>query len=135
MLSVAAGGAVGTVVRVVFATSFPTRAGTFPWVTFIENVLGAFLLGVVLTLLVERLAFDPSVRLFLCTGALGAFTTYSALAVELDRLAAGRHLAVAFLYAVGSLVVGLVAALAGIRLARGRATPGGGLGRPRGGGS
>jgi fluoride exporter len=116
---VAAGGAVGAVVRVAFARWFPSTDGAFPLTTFAENVVGAFLLAVVLTLLVERVAADPAVRLLVCTGALGAFTTYSTLAVELDRLTAGRHLVVAGAYAVASLIAGVSAALIGNRLARG----------------
>ncbi len=123
---VAAGGAVGAVARVALAVGFPPQPGGVPWVTFLENVTGAFLLAWLLTLLTERLAFDPTVRLLLCTGALGAFTTYSTLAVEVDGLLRTGEGPLAGLYAVASVVLGLFAALLGIRLARWRPRASGG---------
>jgi fluoride exporter len=117
---VVAGGSAGTITRVWLAERFPTAAGAFPWTTFGENVVGSFLLGLLLTVLAERLGAAARVRLLVCTGALGAFTTYSTLAVELTgRLGAGR-VALAAAYAAATLVVGVLAALLGMRLARGR---------------
>lgn len=128
---VALGGAVGALARVALAAWFPPQPGGFPWVTFVENVTGAFLLALVLTLLTERLALDPAVRLLLCTGALGAFTTYSTLAVEVDGLLRVGGAWLAVLYASTSVLLGLLAALLGVGLARrrprgprGRGTPG-----------
>ena len=115
---VAAGGAVGALARVGLTERFPVVPGAIPWTTLAENLAGAFLLGLVLTLLAERVAATPAVRLLVCTGALGAFTTYSTFAVELLRLAEAGHLLTAALYAASSLVLGVVAALAGIRSAR-----------------
>ena len=115
---VAAGGAIGAVVRVALAAWFPVVEGSFPWTTFVENVAGAFALAFTLSLLAERVAARPEVRLLVCTGALGAFTTYSTLAVEVDRLAAGGHPLTATGYAVTSVVVGLAAALVGLRVGR-----------------
>jgi len=113
---VALGGAVGAVARVALATRFPATPGSLPWVTLVENLVGAFLLALVITLLTERLALDPAVRLLVCTGMLGAFTTYSTLAVELDRLLAAGALAIAGTYVALTLLGGLTAALAGLRL-------------------
>ncbi len=108
------GGTVGAVARVAFATWFPVTVGAYPWTTFAENVTGAFLLAAVLTVIAAHRSLDPNVRLLVGTGTLGAFTTYSTLAVEVtDLLAAGRVGTVA-LYSVGSLGAGILAALAGI---------------------
>lgn len=128
---VAAGGAVGAVSRVALATWFPTLPGRLPWVTLVENLTGAFLLALVLTVLTERLALDPAVRLLVCTGMLGAFTTYSTLAVELDRLVAVGALTIAAVYVVLTLVGGLTAALAGLRLGQLLSTRPGRAGRRR----
>lgn len=114
---VGAGGAVGALARVALASWFPVATDGFPWTTFLENLAGAFLLGLVLTLLTERVTADPALRLAVCTGGLGAFTTYSTLATELGTLAADGHGLVAATYAVASLAGGLAAALVGIRLA------------------
>lgn len=108
------GGTVGAVTRVGFATWFPVTVGAYPWTTFAENVSGAFLLAVVLTVMAVRRSLDPTVRLLVGTGALGAFTTYSTLAVEAVDLLATGHLRTAALYSVGSLLAGILAALAGI---------------------
>jgi fluoride exporter len=115
---VAVGGAVGAIARVGLAERFPGTPGRIPWTTLAENVTGALLLGFVLTLLAERIAAGPAVRLAVCTGALGAFTTYSTFAVELVRLAEGGAVLTAAAYAAGSLALGLLAALLGVRLAR-----------------
>jgi fluoride exporter len=115
---VMAGGSVGALARVGFSALLPTPDGAFPTSTFVENVLGAFLLGLVLTLLAERVLTRPEVRLAVCTGALGAFTTYSTLAVELTRLDAVGHRWTALVYAAASLAFGLAAGLAGIRIGR-----------------
>jgi CrcB protein len=115
---VAIGGALGATARVALAHRFPVVDGAFPWTTLVENVGGAFALALVLTLLTERLATDRGVRLLLCTGALGAFTTYSTFATELAVRGADGHLAVAVAYAAASLVVGLAAALVGVRAAQ-----------------
>lgn len=112
------GGTVGAVVRVAFARWFPVSVGAFPWTTFVENVTGAFLLATVLTIVAVRRVVDPTVRLLVGTGALGAFTTYSTLAVELVSLRADGHLLMLALYSAGSLATGILAAVAGIAVGR-----------------
>lgn len=115
---VAAGGALGALARVALTVVLPVTHATYPWATFVANVGGAFALGLVLTLLTERLAADPGVRLLVCTGALGAFTTYSTFANEVaTRLLDGAFL-LGLGYAVTTLAAGLLAALAGMRAAR-----------------
>jgi fluoride exporter len=115
---VAAGGAIGAVARVGLTVVFPVDAGGVPWTTWVENVGGALLLGLVLTLLLERVPASDGLRLLVCTGALGAFTTYSTFATELADRLLGGHAIVAAVYAVTSLVAGLTAAVVGMRLAR-----------------
>ena len=88
--------------------------GAWPWDTFVENVLGAFLLGAVLTELVRRFPGSRYLRPFLAVGFLGSFTTFSALAVEADALVRDGRALLAASYWVASVTVGLVAAWAGI---------------------
>ncbi len=118
LLAVFLGGAVGAVARVAFATWFPADPGTYPWTTFAENVVGAFLLGLVLTILLRSTGLDRRIQLLVGTGALGAFTTYSTLAIELDQLLRDGAVPVASAYAVASLLAGLLAALGGMGLGR-----------------
>ncbi len=105
------GGALGTLTRFGISDSLPHH-GLFPLATFIVNVVGSFALGVLLAALLTRRA--ESLRLFLGTGFLGGFTTYSALAVETETLLRGDHVVLGLAYAVASVIAGLAAALTGV---------------------
>lgn len=88
--------------------------------TFAANVSGAFVLGATLetlTLLGPDGGWRRHARLFLGTGFCGAFTTYSALALEIDTLTRNGFVAIGVLYALVSVAAGLVAALGGIAAA------------------
>ena len=113
------GGTVGTALREAITLVVP-RVGDVPVATVGINVVGAFLLGVLL----ERLARSgPDVgarqdlRLLVGVGALGGFTTYSALALDTVLLGSRDSAADALLYALGTLLAGAVAAWAGIAVA------------------
>jgi len=110
---VAVGGAFGSLARYAVALLLPLGRSGLPVGTLLTNVAGSFLLG----FLVARAADAPWLRAFLGTGVLGGFTTFSALALETDRLLA-RAPAVAVLYAGLSLLLGLGAAALGLRVRR-----------------
>lgn len=112
------GGAVGATARVSLATTFPADAAAFPWTTFAENVVGAFLLALLMTVLVRKAVLDRRIHLAIGTGALGAFTTYSTFAIELDHLLTDGSVWIAVIYATASLVVGVLAAAGGLLLGR-----------------
>ncbi len=112
------GGAAGTAARFGLATAVPA-SGLWPTSTFVANLLGAFLLGVLLEALVGRGPETPGarrVRLALGTGALGGFTTFSALAIEVERLAAQGEWGLALAYGLVSVAGGFVCALVGVRV-------------------
>jgi len=117
---IALGGMCGASARYAIAQLLPSSGG-FPWATFVENLSGSFLLGLLLVLLLER--FPPSryLRPFLATGLLGAFTTMSTYELETALLIKDGDLLTGVVYAVGSMVAGLVLAYAGILA--GRLTP------------
>ena len=110
------GGAVGTALREAFTLSIPMIFG-IPVATFVINVMGAFLLGVLVETLLRR---DPigkgwrARRLFFGTGILGGFTTYSALATESARLISADLTVTSIAYPVGTVVVGAFATWVGI---------------------
>ena len=116
--AVGAGGFLGALGRYELGLAWPTPAGHFPWTTFTINVSGAFLLGLVLTLLLERAAAPRYVRPFFCVGVLGAWTTMSTFAVEGDLLVKDGHAAIALAYVAATVVVGVAATWTGVALGR-----------------
>lgn len=124
---VAAGGAFGTLARYGLSHALPPMAG-WPVATLTENLLGAFLLGLLLEALGRGGAETPRrrwLRLTLGTGVLGGFTTYSALALETHGLLAGGRVGAALGYALLTVVGGTATCLAGVALAAGRDSGGG----------
>jgi len=73
--AVGLGGAMGAGLRHAVAVRFPASPGLLPWPTFVENVSGALLLGLALTLLLRRRPGSRGLRAFVGTGVLGAYTT------------------------------------------------------------
>ena len=118
---IALGGMCGATARYGIARLLPTPEGRFPWATFIENVTGSFVLGLLLVLLLER--FPPSryLRPFLATGVLASFTTMSTYQLETALLIKDGHPLTGAAYGLGSLAAGLAVAYAGILA--GRLTP------------
>jgi len=118
VLTVAVGGALGTTGR--YAVSLLVGTGHLvPWATLVVNVCGAFLLGLLLERLARAGAETPRrrlVRLALGTGLLGGFTTYSALALEVQDLLSAHQIGTAVLYGVGTVCAGLLACAAGVAL-------------------
>ena len=82
------------------------------------NVSGAFLLGLVLTLLLERGVAARYVRPFFCIGVLGAWTTMSTFAVDGDVLLKDGHVLTALIYVLATVIVGVAATSVGVALAR-----------------
>lgn len=111
LLVVAVGGALGSLARYAVAEAMPHGRSSLPVATLLVNVVGCLLLG----LLVGARRFARWLRPFLGTGVLGGFTTFSAFALETDRLL-DRAPAVALLYVALSLLLGLGAASLGLRL-------------------
>jgi len=119
LAAIAGGGALGTLARYALERAVVPAPLGVPWATLVVNVIGSFVLGAVLTLVVGRWPRDRYLRPLVAVGFCGGFTTFSTLAVEVDqRIQHGRAgLAVAYLGI--TLVVGLAAALAGMAVAAG----------------
>ena len=90
----------------------------FPWATFWTNIAGAFVLAVFLTTIVERDTPSRHGRPFFAIGVLGAFTTFSTLAMEAVLLVKDGRATVGLVYLLGSVGAGLAVALVGMLLAR-----------------
>jgi CrcB protein len=109
LLAIFGGGAIGATLRAGLAEAFPTATGTWPWVTFTINIVGAFLLGYFMTRLQERLPLSTYRRPFLGTGFCGAFTTFSTMQVELIKMLEHGDDGLAAGYTAASLVLGYLA--------------------------
>jgi CrcB protein len=119
MLWVGLGGFIGANARYLLGAWIAARLGTtFPYGTFVINVTGSFILGAIMGLL-DGHVLAPAVRLSLAIGFVGAYTTFSTFTYETLRLIEDGSLLLATANVAGSVVLGLLAAVAG--LAAGRA--------------
>jgi CrcB protein len=119
VLVVAAGGAVGAALRhLVNLATLRLFGPTFPWGTLTVNIVGSFAMGVFIELLARRAGASSELRLFIATGILGGFTTFSAFSLDVAVLwERGAHATVAGYVAVS--VAGAIAALfAGLSIVR-----------------
>lgn len=117
VVAVAAGGVVGAAVREAVEQGVTFPAGGLPAATLAINLVGAFVLGVLLEALVragDDTGARRGLRLVAGTGFCGAFTTYSTFALEADQLARHHHVGVAVLYVALTVVGGVVTAVAGM---------------------
>ena len=118
ILAVFAGGAVGAIARALVGEALPHDPGSWPWATFAVNVAGAFILGLLVTRLQERVPPSAYCRPLLGTGFCGALTTFSTFQVELlDMLDADRA-ALAATYAAASIAAGCLAVALATNLSR-----------------
>jgi CrcB protein len=120
-LWVGIGGALGSVARFWLTAAMMSLTGPrFPWGTLLINVLGSFVIGVVagLTLIPERVAWHPDVRIFLMTGVCGGFTTFSAFSLQTLELVQAGETGAAASYAGASVLLCLVFTWTGFVLAR-----------------
>jgi CrcB protein len=118
LAAIFAGGCVGALARAGLGEAFPHHAGSWPWATFIANVVGAFLLGYFATRLQERLPLSAYRRPFVGTGVCGALTTFSTMQVELLQMLDDEALSLAAGYAVASIAAGFVGVAAATGLVR-----------------
>ncbi len=121
--AIAAGGALGTLARYgIDRWLVPAPLG-FPWPTLVVNVLGSFVLGLIMTLMVDRWPPNRFVRPFAAIGFCGGFTTFSAMALEVAQRGQHGRVGAAGLYLVVSVGAAVIAVALGMVAARGRLRP------------
>ena len=118
LLTIALGGAAGTVARAAIDRVLPADGSGFPWATWTVNVAGSLVIGLVVVAAVERAAPGRYLRPLLGTGFCGGLTTFSTFAVETDRLLRAGDAGTAVAYVAASLAAGLLAVAAGAAIAR-----------------
>jgi CrcB protein len=119
LLAIAAGGAVGALLRYWTSVAVHSRLGmAFPYGTLAVNILGSLLMGFLYIWLVERMAAGPALRAFLLIGVLGAFTTFSTFSMETVNLMEAGHVGRALANVLVSVIVCVTAAAFGVLAAR-----------------
>ena len=119
LLLVGLGGFGGAVLRwLVDGWVSERNPSAFPLGTFVVNLTGSFVLGVLFAWVLERDVLPPDVRLPLMVGFLGAYTTFSTFMLESWRLIEEGAYGLAAANLVGSVALGLVAVVAGLAVGR-----------------
>ena len=104
------GGFFGAVCRYMVALWIGQKWGrTFPLGTFVVNISGSFLIGLLMSFFTEKFMVSPQVRLFLVVGFLGAYTTFSTFEYETGNLLKDGEWSIALANVILSVIAGFVA--------------------------
>ncbi len=114
-LLVGAGGAIGTMLR--YGVAQVSANKLYPYHTFIVNIIGSFIIGILLGLLLKDSITNNGWK-FLATGVCGGFTTFSAFSLEGFQLLQQQRYSVFLLYFLLSLILGLLATWFGYTLTK-----------------
>jgi CrcB protein len=119
LLLVAAGGAIGASLRHLSGMAAVRLFGTgFPWGTLFVNVFGSFLMGLFIAWMVKKTGVSNDVRLFMATGILGGFTTFSAFSLDVANMVERGAMSSAFVYIAASVIISLAAVFIGLWFGR-----------------
>jgi len=119
ILLVGLGGGLGSILRYLcqrwFSEAYPYP---FPWGTFVVNLAGCFLIGVIYAASEKTTALSPHTRLFLAAGFCGGFTTFSTFAFEGMNLVRSNDTTYFLIYTIGSVVLGILGVFGGVALVK-----------------
>ncbi len=119
LLLASAGGAIGAGTRYAISAWFVSKGLTgFPWATLFINVSGSALMGLTVGLLMSRAELPVEARVFLATGILGGYTTFSAFSLEIWQMFERGEAGLAAVYIGGSVVLSIAGLAGGIFVAR-----------------
>lgn len=115
----AAGGALGAAGRYLVGISVVRLLGHgFPWGTLTVNVLGSLAMGMLIESWALRFNAPQEIRIFLATGLLGGFTTFSAFSLDFVTLFERKDYGTAFIYLMGNVGLSVTALFAGLYVMR-----------------
>ncbi|OCP01150.1 MULTISPECIES: fluoride efflux transporter CrcB [unclassified Ensifer] len=119
ILLVGVGGAIGSILRYLVGLWTVHRFGAgFPWGTLGVNISGSFLIGVLAEVIMRKFGASPDLRVFLITGVLGGYTTFSAFSLDAITLLERGDVMLSAIYVVASVALSLLAVLSGLALMR-----------------
>jgi CrcB protein len=119
VLLVALGGAIGSVLRYLVGLASGWLLGPgFPWGTLAVNIAGSLAMGLVIGLAASKFQLTNELRVFIATGFLGGFTTFSAFSLDFALLFERRDYGLAGLYLAGSVGLSILALFVGLYLVR-----------------
>lgn len=118
LVAVSLGGGIGALARYGIETVLPAHGGRFPVGTFVINVTGCALIGVLMVLVTDVFPDRPLLRPFAGVGVLGGYTTFSTYTNEIHTLLLPGRVPLAFAYLFGTLAAALLATFAAIAVTR-----------------
>ena len=119
LIAIAVGGGIGALGRHFLSSAVAALLGSgFPWGIFVVNILGGFLMGLIVETGALKFSYSLEARAFLTTGLLGGFTTFSAFSLDASLLIERGDWMGAMLYVTGSALLSIVALFAGLWLVR-----------------
>jgi CrcB protein len=114
-LLVGIGGCLGSILRFWLGSYIGSKMGTrFPYGTFVVNITGSFLVGLVFAWLTVRTSWSPNWRYLIPIGFIGGYTTFSGFEYETLRTIQDGQIGLGLLYVAASVVVGFVAVWGGM---------------------
>src|SRR5699024_1719928 len=108
------GGAVGALLR--YLLTFLNHSSEFPIGTFVANIVGAFLMGLIGVMAIKYFKNNPLFKQSITTGFLGALTTFSTFQFELVSLLEQQAYIIMFFYAFSSYILGIMMCYIGVKL-------------------
>ena len=119
IISIFAGGGLGALLRYgVISNISKILPSTFPYGTLTVNILGALLIGIVYSLLSQKISISENLKLFITVGFLGGFTTFSTFNLDFYQLIESSKIAAAMIYALGSFITTIIGFYVGYSVIR-----------------
>jgi len=118
VFAVGVGGGLGALARYYIAGVIQSATTSFPWGIFVVNISGGLLMGLIVEAGALKLNLSPDLRAFLTVGILGGYTTFSTFSLDSVLLLQKGQYAQAAFYIVGSVVLSILALIAGLWIVR-----------------